>query len=155
MTTCLKLLLHPMLSQSKKPLTWHFRLIILLSTISIWYSKYYYNYIPTVIYTNVYIRWRRWNKFTDYILQGKNATYLVSLESTSTEHNFIQPFTVIPNKGYQESNFTITISDINLLDYEVEAWQKFTITVSKTIQSHFDTSSRTIYIYMYISPTPP
>lgn len=62
--------------------------------------------------------------------QGIHATYDVSLLSQSGSLiNYAEPFNVIPTKGYQESSFTITVTNTTKLDYEDLEWQNFKIIV--------------------------
>lgn len=58
---------------------------------------------------------------------GTNATYLVTL--TPNEYN--QAFSIIPSTGYQLQNFTISVINTVLIDYEDEIWRNFSMTVSK------------------------
>lgn len=63
-------------------------------------------------------------------VKGEHATYSVYLDDGGALQTYAKPFLVIPDKGYKEAAFTITVADTALLDYEVPAWQKFGITVS-------------------------
>lgn len=64
-----------------------------------------------------------------HYLKGEHATYSVYLDDAQSEQTYAKPFLVIPDKGYKEAAFTITVADTALLDFEVPAWQKFAITV--------------------------
>lgn len=70
-------------------------------------------------------------QLTLFFYQGIHATYQVSLTSQNALGlQYEQPFIVIPNKGYKDANFTITIGDTEFLDYEDLNWQEFKITVN-------------------------
>lgn len=66
-------------------------------------------------------------------MQGVHATYVVSLEEmvdgALVPIDYAKPFVVIPNNGYKQSFFTITVADAALLDYENVPWQEFKLTV--------------------------
>lgn len=57
---------------------------------------------------------------------GINAMYNVKLE----RENFSSAFNIIPQNGYQEQSFSISVLNQNLLDYENLEFQSFEITVS-------------------------
>ena len=57
---------------------------------------------------------------------GVNAMYSVKLE----QEKFATAFNIIPQNGYQEQSFSISVLNQNLLDYEVAEFQSFEISVS-------------------------
>lgn len=57
---------------------------------------------------------------------GVNAMYSVKLE----QEKFATAFNIIPQNGYQEQSFSISVLNQNLLDYEVAEFQSFEIFVS-------------------------
>lgn len=57
---------------------------------------------------------------------GVNAMYTVKLE----QEKFASAFNIIPQKGYQEQSFSISVLNQNLLDYEVAEFRSFNISVS-------------------------
>jgi hypothetical protein len=62
---------------------------------------------------------------------GPHATYRVFLtqkESSEVEHS--KAFNIVPNNGYQEQGFTLSVANAGLLDYEEELWREFEIIVS-------------------------
>lgn len=58
---------------------------------------------------------------------GDHATYSVSL----SDEFYAKALRIIPGFGYQLQNFTISVGDPYLLDYEEETWRYFNITVIK------------------------
>lgn len=66
--------------------------------------------------------------FTRFVIEdidlGPHATYSVEMVS-DTEENFPEAFTIIPNTGYQETSFLITVSNATYLDYENPIWRDF------------------------------
>lgn len=52
---------------------------------------------------------------------------LLSNEASLIEYE--KAFSIIPDKGYQESSFTIIISNATLLDYDDENWRTFELIV--------------------------
>ncbi|XP_044005260.1 protocadherin Fat 1-like isoform X2 [Aphidius gifuensis] len=71
---------------------------------------------------------------------AENGQYSVKL--TDSEYNWSSAFLIVPNNGYQSGNFTITIIDASLLDYEDENWRNIEINIVATEvanPSHIDT----------------
>lgn len=61
---------------------------------------------------------------------GPNASYEVILSQEDESEEFSKAFNIIPTNGYQSQSFTISVANTTLIDYEVDEWQKFEITVS-------------------------
>lgn len=53
---------------------------------------------------------------------------LVDAEENSEQWS--EAFSVIPNQGYQDGKFTVSVSDPSKLDYEIEAWRNITLKVN-------------------------
>lgn len=58
---------------------------------------------------------------------GVNAMYDVKLDP----EKFGSAFNIIPASGYQLQGFTISVLNASMLDYEVEEFQKFNISVTR------------------------
>lgn len=56
---------------------------------------------------------------------GSHAIYSMSLSPI----DFSEAFNIIPTNGYQLQNFTISVVNTQLLDFEEERWQNFSLTV--------------------------
>lgn len=69
-----------------------------------------------------------------FILQAENAQYSVHLTDDS-DYKWHSAFLIVPNTGYQNTYFTISVSDALLLDYEDENWRNIKIEVKDFI--HF------------------
>ncbi|XP_055680929.1 protein dachsous-like [Lutzomyia longipalpis] len=71
--------------------------------------------------------------FTQFVIDdidlGPHATYTVEMVSLE---NYADAFTIIPNTGYQETSFLITVSNATFLDYEDEVWQSFQMRIVAT-----------------------
>lgn len=67
-------------------------------------------------------------------LQGIHATYDVRLDEKVSEELLLgaKSFSIIPNSGYQEASFTLTIVNTALLDYELPERQRFDLIVTAT-----------------------
>ncbi|XP_018321282.1 protocadherin Fat 4 isoform X3 [Agrilus planipennis] len=71
---------------------------------------------------------------------GNNAVYRVQLLD-DTNNGYNEAFQIVPNQGYKEWTFYLSVSDSSLLDYENEAWQELTFQVRSLEiqnQSHID-----------------
>jgi len=77
---------------------------------------------------------------------GINAMYNVKLE----RENFSSAFNIIPQNGYQEQSFSISVLNQNLLDYENLEFQSFEITVSIMAWALF--SGISLYGTLYGTP---
>lgn len=58
---------------------------------------------------------------------GDHATYSISILPAE----FAEALNIIPINGYQLQNFTISVANTELLDYEDDLWRAFNITVRK------------------------
>lgn len=85
--------------------------------------------ISTTIYTPLPLWFVEQYYDVSYIFQGVHATYSVSLNGGRTTIDYAKPFLMIPDNGYKEAYFTITIANASLLDYEVAEWRVFDLTV--------------------------
>lgn len=74
----------------------------------------------------------------DDLDMGPNASYEIILSQEDQSEEFSKAFNIIPSNGYQRQSFTISVANTTLIDYEVDEWQKFDITVSyKTTWTNF------------------
>ncbi|GAB0091829.1 fat-like cadherin-related tumor suppressor homolog [Sergentomyia squamirostris] len=82
--------------------------------------------------------------FTRFIINdidlGPHATYSVEMLSDS-EVLYPNAFTIIPNTGYQETSFLITVSNAEFLDYEDPIWRDFDLKIVAT-EVDFEEHSR-------------
>lgn len=63
--------------------------------------------------------------FIEDIDLGPHATYEVMLSKNwDAKADFSQAFYIIPSTGYQRQTFTISVADIDLIDYEDENWRE-------------------------------
>ncbi|XP_074096384.1 cadherin-AgCad1-like isoform X3 [Cotesia typhae] len=62
---------------------------------------------------------------------AENAQYSVHLTDDS-DYNWHSAFLIVPNTGYQNTYFTISVSDALLLDYEDENWRNIKIEIQAT-----------------------
>ncbi|XP_033213887.1 LOW QUALITY PROTEIN: cadherin-23-like [Belonocnema kinseyi] len=67
---------------------------------------------------------------------AENAQYDVKLEA-DLKHNWHLAFLIIPNNGYQLGNFTISVVNAALLDYEDENWRNINIKIVATERAKF------------------
>ncbi|XP_070502052.1 cadherin-AgCad1-like isoform X3 [Chironomus tepperi] len=72
---------------------------------------------------------------------GMNAMYNVRLE----REKFASAFNIIPQNGYQEQSFTISVLNQNLLDFEVPEFQSFDITIVATEAYNISHSSEKVF----------
>ena len=61
---------------------------------------------------------------------GRHATYEIVLTQKESSVEYSEAFNIVPNNGYQEQEFTISVSNAALLDFEESLWREFEITVS-------------------------
>ena len=62
---------------------------------------------------------------------GRHATYeIVLTQKESSPSEYSEAFNIVPNNGYQEQGFTISVANAALLDFEESLWQEFEIIVS-------------------------
>lgn len=63
---------------------------------------------------------------------GLHATYDVLLiEEAGSLAEYSKAFNIVPNNGYQEQGFTISIANTSLIDFEDTLWREFDIIVSR------------------------
>lgn len=62
--------------------------------------------------------------------QGSNATYNVFLTNPKGDLEYAEAFTMIPNSGYQKTDFSLTVTQADQLDYEDENWRQFELKVN-------------------------
>jgi hypothetical protein len=61
---------------------------------------------------------------------GPNASYQILLtQKIDSISEYSNAFSVVPNAGYQMQNFTISVANTDLLDFEDLDWQNFEIMV--------------------------
>jgi aspartyl/asparaginyl-tRNA synthetase len=61
----------------------------------------------------------------------RHATYEIVLTQKDTSLvEYSKAFNIVPNNGYQEQGFTLSVANIDLIDYENEIWREFDIIVS-------------------------
>ena len=66
---------------------------------------------------------------------GPNASYdiiLTNVEGSIVEYS--KALNIVPQSGYQQQSFTISVADISLIDFEDVAWQEFDIVVSESFE---------------------
>lgn len=66
---------------------------------------------------------------------GPNASYdiiLTNVEGSIAEYS--KALNIVPQSGYQQQSFTISVADISLIDFEDVAWQEFDIVVSESFE---------------------
>ncbi|KAK0078156.1 hypothetical protein PV325_002927 [Microctonus aethiopoides] len=71
---------------------------------------------------------------------AENAQYSVRLIDDSIYH-WSTAYQIVPNNGYQTNNFTISVVNASLLDYEDENWRNMKIKIKSTEvanESHID-----------------
>ncbi|KAM7362387.1 cadherin-AgCad1-like [Cochliomyia hominivorax] len=61
---------------------------------------------------------------------GSNATYNVFLTNPSGAIQYAEAFTMIPNSGYQRTDFSLTVTQADQLDYENENWRNFELKIT-------------------------
>ncbi|XP_065371260.1 cadherin-23-like [Calliphora vicina] len=61
---------------------------------------------------------------------GSNATYNVLLTNAIGTIKYAEAFTMIPNSGYQKTDFSLTVTHADLLDYENENWRSFELKIN-------------------------
>jgi hypothetical protein len=61
---------------------------------------------------------------------GPHATYEVVLtQRDDAASDFAKAFSIVPNAGYQLQNFTVSVANTALIDFEEADWQEFEIMV--------------------------
>ncbi|XP_037819620.1 cadherin-23-like [Lucilia sericata] len=61
---------------------------------------------------------------------GSNATYNVFLTNPVETIKYAEAFTMIPNSGYQKTEFSLTVTHADQLDYEDENWRNFELKIT-------------------------
>lgn len=64
-----------------------------------------------------------------FIFQGENAQFDVKLVNTNLSFPFTDAFMIIPNKGYRNGIFDISVQDKRNLDYENPDWRSLSFEV--------------------------
>ncbi|XP_075148855.1 cadherin-AgCad1-like [Haematobia irritans] len=67
--------------------------------------------------------------YVDDMDLGSNATYNVFFSYTNLTENFAEAFAMVPNSGYQKTEFSLTITQAEKLDYENEEWRSFQLKI--------------------------
>ncbi|XP_059617696.1 cadherin-23-like [Phlebotomus argentipes] len=76
--------------------------------------------------------------FTTFLINdidlGPHATYSVEMLAVGEEdvEDYQKAFTIIPNTGYQDTSFLITVSNATFLDYEDLTWREFQMRIIAT-----------------------
>lgn len=77
-----------------------------------------------------------------FIFQGTAGTFNVALVNAVTDSEpWSEAFNVIPNQGYQDGKFTISVADPSKLDYENETWRIIQLKVN-FFTKHFQKNLR-------------
>lgn len=62
---------------------------------------------------------------------AQHATYdIILMEKEDSRAEYSKAFNIVPNNGYQEQGFTISVADTSLIDFEEPLWREFDIVVS-------------------------
>ncbi|XP_037943087.1 protocadherin Fat 3-like [Teleopsis dalmanni] len=77
---------------------------------------------------------------------GINATYKAYLMTTNGI-SYSEAFSLVPNSGYQQTNFSLTVLKADQLDYEIEEWRNFDIMIcAEEVENSARRSNRTLRI---------
>lgn len=68
--------------------------------------------------------------FTEHIFQSDNGTFSIDMDKGESNIDYAEAFEIIPDSGYQKADFTITVKNSSLLDYEDENWKIIKLHVS-------------------------
>uniref|UniRef100_A0A1I8P4M8 Cadherin domain-containing protein n=1 Tax=Stomoxys calcitrans TaxID=35570 RepID=A0A1I8P4M8_STOCA len=61
---------------------------------------------------------------------GSNATYNVFFSNHNQTTMYANAFAMVPNSGYQRTEFSLTVTQADRLDYENENWRSFDLKIS-------------------------
>uniref|UniRef100_A0A1A9WDV3 Cadherin domain-containing protein n=1 Tax=Glossina brevipalpis TaxID=37001 RepID=A0A1A9WDV3_9MUSC len=61
---------------------------------------------------------------------GSNASFKIFFEQTNVPNKYFAAFSLIPDNGYQRTNFSLNVINTELLDYEDEKWREFVLKIT-------------------------